>query len=311
MLALVRPISVLGARWNMETYSEVKMAVSLKSGAMVGMLALGLAACGSAGIDPGEDSSSESEEFRLKRIKYLALGDSIAFGFNPLISTQASPHAYRGYPEVIGTIFPHSVTNAGCTGETSGSLLSPIAPDNGCRAWKSAFSLHADYETTQIAFAQSYLAANPDTKFVSINIGANDLILVQKKCAGDPACIQAALPGALAAYGQNLGATYTLLRAAGFTGKFVALTTYAPNYNDPLSVGALTALNHVMAKVTTAFGGVVADGFGTFQFFANKEGGDSCKAGLLIKLPDGTCDIHPSQKGRDILAVSVVAAALR
>jgi len=221
------------------------------------------------------------------------------------------PSSYRGYPEVIGTILPHSVTNAGCPGETSGSLLSAAAPDNGCRSWKAAFSLHADYDTTQIAFAQSYIAANRDTKFVSINIGANDLLLVQKKCAGDPVCIQAALPGTLAAYGQNLGATYTLLRAAGFTGKFVALTTYATNYNDPLSVGALTALNNVTAQVTAAFGGVVADGFGTFRFFANKAGGDSCAAGLLIKLPDATCDIHPSQKGRDILAVSVVAAAVR
>jgi hypothetical protein len=292
------------------------MSISLKSGAMVGMLTLGLAACGSAGIDPGEASSNESsdqssEEFGLRRIKYLALGDSIAFGFNPLVATPSVPSSYRGYPEVIGTIIPHSVTNAACPGETSGSLLSAAAPDNGCRNWKLAYSLHADYETTQIAFAQAYLAANPDTKFVSIDIGANDLLLVQKKCLGDPVCIQGVLPAALQAYGQNLGATYTLLRAAGFTGKFVALTTYAPNYNDPLSVAALTALNGVLAQVTTAFGGVVADGFGTFQFFASKSGGDSCAAGLLIKLPDGTCDIHPSQKGRDILAVSVVAAAVR
>jgi hypothetical protein len=287
------------------------MAFPLKSGAMVGILTLGLAACGSAGIDPGEDSSSESEEFRFRRIKYLALGDSIAFGFNPLVAPPGIPGNYKGYPEVIGTIIPHSVTNAACPGETSGSLLSTAAPDNGCRNWKTAFSLHADYETTQIAFAQSYLAANPDAKYVSINVGANDLLLVQKKCLGNLACIQAALPAALAAYGQNLGATYTLLRAAGFTGKFVALTTYATNYNDPLSVGALTALNGVMTQVTTAFGGVVADGFGTFKFFADKAGGDSCAAGLLIKLPDGTCDIHPSEKGRDILAVSVVAAAVR
>ena len=288
------------------------MASSLKSGAMVGLMALGLAACGSAGIDPGEDeiSDSDSEEFRLRRTKYLALGDSIAFGFNPLVSTQ-TPNSYRGYPEVIGTIFHNSVTNASCPGETSGSLLSTAAPDNGCRNWKAAFSLHADYETTQIEFAQVYIAKNPDTKFVSINVGANDLLLLQKKCAGNPVCIQTNLPAALGAYGQNLGATYGTLRAAGFTGKFVALTTYATNYNDPLMVAALTALNGVTAQVTSAFGGVVADGFGTFKFFADKAGGDSCAAGLLIKLPDGTCDIHPSQKGRDILAVSVVAAALR
>jgi GDSL-like lipase/acylhydrolase family protein len=287
------------------------MSISLKSGAMVGLL-LGLAACGSAGIDPGEDSFSESEEeFGARRIKYLALGDSIAFGFNPLVAAPQNPRAYRGYPEVIGTILPNSVTNAGCPGETSGSLLSDTAADNGCRNWKLAYSLHADYETTQIAFARDFIVKNPDTKFVSLNIGANDLLLLQKKCVGDLVCIKTNLPAALAAYGQNLGATYATLRAAGFTGKFVGLTTYAINYNDPLSVGALTALNQVMAQVTTAFGGVVADGFGTFKFFADKAGGDSCAAGLLIKLPDQTCDIHPSQKGRDILAVSVVAAAVR
>jgi hypothetical protein len=287
------------------------MAISLKSGAMVGLLAFGLAACGSVGIEPDEDETSESEEVRLRRVKYLALGDSIAFGFNPLTATQSVPSSYKGYPEVIGTILHNSVTNASCPGETSGSLLSAVAPDNGCRNWKAAFSLHADYETTQIEFAQAHIARNRDTKFVSINIGANDLFIVQKKCGGDAACIQASLPASVAAYGQNLGATYATLRAAGFTGKFVALTTYAINYNDPLAVAALTALNQVAAQVTNAFGGVVADGFGTFQFFAQRSGGDSCAAGLLVKLPGGTCDIHPSQKGRDILAVSVVAAALR
>jgi hypothetical protein len=288
------------------------MAFALKSGAMVGLVALGLVGCGSAGIEPGtENTSSETEEFGLRRIKYLALGDSIPFGMNPLVTTPSVPSSYTGYPEVIGSIIPHAVTNLACPGETSASFLSPVAPDNGCRQWKALFSLHSDYEGTQISQAVQYIAANPDTKFVSITIGANDLFLVQKNCLGNLACIQGALPGALASFGQNLGATFTLLRNAGFTGKFITLTTYNTNYNDPLSVAALTALNGVAAQVTEAFGGEVADGYGTFQFFANKAGGDSCAAGLLIKKPDGTCDIHPSQKGRDILAVSVVAAAVR
>jgi hypothetical protein len=316
MLALAAPVRVHFAPWNMAAYSEAtRMVFPLKSGAMVGLVALGLVGCGSAGIEPGIDDSQsvseQSEEFGLRRVKYLALGDSIAFGFNPLNTTPYNPSSYKGYPEVIGTILPNSVTNAACPGETSASLLSAAAPDNGCRQFKAAFSLHADYEGTQIAFAQSWVAANSDAKFVSINIGANDLFVLQKGCAGDLTCIQTQLPATIGAVAQNLGATYTILRQSGFTGKFIALTTYATNYNDPLSVGALSALNNAVAQVTNAFGGVVADGYGTFQFFASKKGGDSCAAGLLIKLPDGTCDIHPSEKGRDILAVSVVAAALR
>jgi prolyl oligopeptidase len=50
----------------------------------------------------------------------------------------------------------------------------------------------ADYETTQIAFVESYLAANPDTTSVTINIGANDLLLLQRSCLGDAACRGAA-----------------------------------------------------------------------------------------------------------------------
>jgi lysophospholipase L1-like esterase len=244
-----------------------------------------------------------------KKVGFLALGDSIAFGFSPLVTTRADPGAYKGYPEVIGDINVNAVDNASCPGETSGSLLSATAPDNGCRDWKAVYSLHANYETTQIAFAESYMSGHKDTKFVTIDIGANDLLLLQKSCLGDAACITAALPGVLGAYGQNLGATYARVRAAGFTGKFVALTLYATNYNDALSVGAITALNQVTSSVTTAAGGAVADGFGAFKLIAAKSSGDACAAGLLIKLPDGTCDIHPSPKGRDTLAAAVLGAA--
>ena len=289
------------------------MVSSLRAGAMAGFLALFLVGCGAAAEDFSEGSSQGDDEAlggsggtESAKASYLALGDSIAFGYSPLVMPPGNPAAYRGYPEVVGSVRANTVDNASCPGETSGSLLSATAPDNGCRNWKAAFSLHADYETTQIAFAESYIGGHLSTKFVTIDIGANDLLLLQQSCLGDAACITAALPGVLGAYAQNLGATYTRLRAAGFTGKFVALTLYATNYNDALAVGAITALNQTMASVTGGAGGVVADGFGAFKLLAGKSGGDACKAGLLIKLPNGTCDIHPSEKGRDALAAAVL-----
>jgi hypothetical protein len=33
-----------------------------------------------------------------------------------------------------------------------------------------------------------------------------------------------------------------------------------------------------------------------------------CKAGLLIHLDANTCDIHPSLKGQEVLAATVLAA---
>jgi hypothetical protein len=36
--------------------------------------------------------------------------------------------------------------------------------------------------------------------------------------------------------------------------------------------------------------------------------GVSCAAGLLIVLSPGVCDVHPTPKGRDLLAKAVVNA---
>jgi lysophospholipase L1-like esterase len=286
---------------------------SLKLGAMAVLVAVGSVGCTTAVAAPEEQQeelSTSNDDVTARKINYLALGDSIAFGFDPTNTNPANPNTFRGYPEVIDTFrFIHG-SNAACPGETSGSFLSDAAADNGCRNWKAAFSLHDDYEGTQIDFALAFLQRT-ETKYVSINVGANDLLLLQKTCLGDPKCIQAALPATLGAYGKNLGTIYARLRGAGFSGKLVGLTTYVPNYNDPLAVGAFTALNQVLTQVTTAAGGEVADGFGAFKFVAQRFGGDSCAAGLLITLPDGTCDIHPSRKGRDILAAAVLGAALR
>jgi hypothetical protein len=294
--------------------SEVRMVISWRAGAVAAVVALGLLGCGAATEESFDDPSVGEDDMPSaassgQKVYYLALGDSIAFGYSPLVTTPSNPGAYKGYPEILAANTGNGVNNASCPGETSGSILSATAPDNGCRNWKAAYSLHANYETTQIDFVESYLATRPDTMFVSINIGANDLLLLQKSCFGDAACIGAALPGVLGAYAQNLGATYARLRAAGFAGKLVALTLYATNYNDALSVNAITALNQVMTSVTTSAGGVMADGFGKFQALAAKSGGDPCAAGLLIKLPNGTCDIHPSPKGRDALANVVLTAA--
>ena len=89
----------------------------------------------------------------------------------------------------------------------------------------------------------------------------------------------------------------------------VALTYYALNYKDPVQVFVISSLNAVVAGVTQGFGGRVGDGFAAFGAIAlSAAGGDSCAAGLLIKLADGTCNIHPSAFGANVLAQAVQAA---
>jgi hypothetical protein len=67
-------------------------------------------------------------------------------------------------------------------------------------------------------------------------------------------------------------------------------------------------LNSAIAGVTTANGGIVADGFGAFGAASAAFGGSPCAAGLLIKLPDGTCNIHPSPAGHRLLAAAIATA---
>ena len=279
----------------------------------VGVAAIGTAGCAVTPADTGEVAGTTVAAELRTQPAFLALGDSIAFGYDPLVANPTVQTNFVGYPDALASFTYTADVNAACPGETSGSFLSATAPDNGCHAWRDYYKLplHTAYTGTQASFAFQYIVQHPETKYVSFNMGANDLFLVSKTCKADPACIQAALPAALAAYGQNVATIFGGLKAAGFEGKVVALKTYATNYADPLGVGAVTAINNVLAQVAGQFGYLVADGFGAFKFLADKKGGDSCAAGLLIKLPDGTCNIHPSKLGREVLAATVGATALK
>jgi hypothetical protein len=62
--------------------------------------------------------------------------------------------------------------------------------------------------------------------------------------------------------------------------------------------------------VTRAFHGTIADGFAAFAAVAAGSGGDTCAAGLLIKLPIGICDDHPSTVGAQLLADTLTAAVV-
>ena len=78
--------------------------------------------------------------------------------------------------------------------------------------------LHVSYTSTQLDFAVSFLKSHPDTRLVSIGLGANDVLLLRTQCADDPTCIALELPQVLAAVETNLATILGDLRAAGFKG---------------------------------------------------------------------------------------------
>jgi lysophospholipase L1-like esterase len=249
---------------------------------------------------------------------YLALGDSVAFGYVPPQAVPApnysDPRSFVGYPEDVARALHIPVSNASCPGETTASFLVPGAPSNGCEnspgssvGYRTEFPLHVQYRGTQMQYALRYLAVHRDTRLVTIDIGANDVFLCEETTA-DACASPAELEAVLQEIQANLTTIYTLIRdVAHYHGLLVALTYYSLSYsNPPLAQEVGTeALNSVIASVTEKFGGKVADGFAAFEGPSAAFGGSPCAAGLLIKLPDGTCNIHPSPAGHRLLAQAI------
>ena len=298
---------------------------------------VGLAGCA---MESAPESVSTKGQDLTSGTPYLALGDSVAFGYNPVnaVSAPTDLNDFVGYPELIGDLgklSPGPIANAACQGETSGSFISTSNPDNGCHAWRVAGdAMHVTYTSTsesQLQFALAYLAANPKTTTVSLGIGADDLLVIRDACevsvaesgvspsspafATDVAnCELPQVPAAIEAAIGNIGYIVTAIRESGYAGQLVLVTYYALQYSntsDP-TYEAGVGLDEGIVELAQAYpqlGLSIAKGFSAFAVVANAiGGGDSCKAGLLYSLGDGTCDEHPSTAGQAVLAAAVAAA---
>jgi len=236
---------------------------------------------------------------------YLALGDSVSFGFVTNAGFEyVNPENFVGFPDYVGPAVKLHTSNAACPGETSGSFLSSTAPDDGCRFYRSQVPLHVSYPSTQLDFAVSFVKSHPNTGLVSIGLGANDVLLLRTQCADDPTCIAVGLPQVLAAVETNLATILGDVRAAGFRGIIVVVNYYSVDYSDVNETAITTALNQALAAASAQADTVVADVFTAFQAIAGPAGGHTCNVGLLNASPQDqfACDIHPSQSGQKLIA---------
>ncbi|HXA29038.1 MAG TPA: GDSL-type esterase/lipase family protein [Candidatus Angelobacter sp.] len=243
---------------------------------------------------------------------YLALGDSVVFGY---ITHDAfayvNPDNFIGYPQVVGAARHLDVSNAACPGEATGGFISSTGTDNGCRTFRAHFPLHVSYPGTQEAYALAFLGAHPNTKLVSVSLGANDLFVLQSSCAAalnPPLCIANGLSGALGTIAANMNSILGAIRATGFHGTLVVVNYYSLDYADAAGTGLTGLLNGALTGTAAAHGAVVADVFSAFQGAATPAGGHTCVAGLLNGSPSNPtgCDVHPSITGQNLIAQTVL-----
>jgi lysophospholipase L1-like esterase len=237
---------------------------------------------------------------------YLALGDSVTFGYSPLLEDPWIPERFVGYPELIEQRTGMPATNLGCPGQTARALVSRDAVDHGCFDFREFAReegitvLHTDYDGTQLDAALAAVRSDTPPSLISIQGGGNDTTICGEE--DDPeACLDATVPEVAA----SLGEVVSQLRSAGYRGRIVLVGYHlVPGLEDPLR-----RINEAVERAARDGDVAFADVARPFERYARRHGGDLCSAGLLVALPDGSCDLHPTLVGQGIIADAVLEAA--
>ncbi len=248
---------------------------------------------------PGADARSPSY--------YLALGDSIGYGFQTSKALAGLPPSAfdTGYVDVVASRLRHAeralqVVNYSCPGESTRTISRPCI-------WRaSGHALHDDYPGPQLRAGLRFLRHHADqVRLITITLGGVDVDDFLTTCAaGDLACLQAGAPAAIAAYAVRMRTILARLRAAAPHATLVAVGFYDPNitqlaFADPLFAQLDTALQ----KVGETTGARFADVMPWFNP-PSDEAATLCRLTLLCA--DG--DAHPSDPGYRVIAERVLAA---
>ncbi|MPQ98274.1 SGNH/GDSL hydrolase family protein [Modestobacter sp. I12A-02628] len=283
----------------MPTHTTRARALVLVLTAVLAVLGLGVAPASARPADRTPPAGST----------YLALGDSVPFGFranNP--GGYADAADFVGYPELVAQDLGLRLLNATCPGETTSSFIDVTAASNGCTnrngvagAYRDFAPLHVPYPLpeSQLDYAVQTLRATPDVSLVTLQLGANNAFICQTstpgRCTG--ADEQAALLGQVQG---ELDQILTALREqAHYTGRIVVVTYYALQYSGGQSLSTLV-LDTAIAATAREHDATIANGYAAFLPRARQAGGSSVAAGLV--LPG---DVHPTADGQRLLADAV------
>jgi lysophospholipase L1-like esterase len=275
---------------------------------------------------------------------YLALGDSLAFGYqavkvNACAATGCTnPDSIfnTGYVDDYAASFGVSgvnTVNLGCPGETSSTLLNATNATTGCTTYP--FAIHSNHPgETQIQAAVDVLRSiGKKVSPITIDIGANDVLGAVRGCTDSTTgaisltCVQGAAPAVFATINSNLdSALNTLRQEGGVKHEIIVVGLYNVLYpaifqQTLIQTGSLAAaaaagaasdqlaiqLNALQAATAAKYRAVFADPFPVF----NPQGNPSAEiASICTKT--AVCgplhDIHPTDSGYAALA-GVVGAA--
>jgi lysophospholipase L1-like esterase len=221
---------------------------------------------------------------------YLALGDSLAWGFQP------NAQVFQGYDiDLYKHLVGHGTwleANLGCPGETSTTFINGGCPDAYLRKYP--------YSGAQLSAALTFIRQHPGkVSPVTIDIGANDALplINSSTCAAPSTTVFSQM---LATFDSNFSSILAQLRAAlQGTGDLVTMNYYFPYQNTcPSLLPDVETFNQHLAADAQQNGVPVADAFGAF-------GGATVPNPTLCTytwICSTYRDIHATSQGYDVIA---------
>ena len=262
-------------------------------------------------VVPAVGASMATPAMAAPQSYYLALGDSIAFGFQPTKARGGlSPRRFdTGYVDVFAArlrkLAPGiEVVNYGCPGE---SLVTFIG--GGCDWLGEGGRLHDSFRGAQLDAALEFLRAHPgQVSPITVTLWGNDLIRFEERCRNELSCIRKRAPRALASMASRLNSILSQLRAAAPDAEIIATGAWNFEVGRISRVGFLyRSLEKRISRAAARSTARVADMRAVF----NPHGGP---AAVRARLCDYTflCsqgDVHPKNKGYRAMAEAFFEAS--
>src|SRR5438034_6880735 len=168
-------------------------------------------------------SAASGPVYQAPQAYYLALGDSIAYGFQPAKAGLPPTRFNTGYVDIFATRMRTGapklrVVNYACPGESAKTFI-----DGGCSGRGDVKGLHDAFKGAQLDAALAFLRAHRgQVSPITVTLWGNDLFdSFAPACKGDLGCIQAHSAPGLARFASRLTSIVGQLREAGPTAEII------------------------------------------------------------------------------------------